>query len=107
MVERSDIHRTGWEVKTYNMEKGYVYILKSEKNGRYYIGSTNNLERRIIEHNSGKTKSLKYILPIKLVFKKEYKTLIDAHRMELYLKKLKNRGILDRIIREGDIKTGL
>ena len=47
-----------------------------------------------------KTKSLELELS-------EYKTLIDAHRMELHLKKLKNRGILDRIIREGDIKTGL
>ncbi|MDO8523423.1 MAG: GIY-YIG nuclease family protein [bacterium] len=85
----------------------YVYILQSEKNGRYYIGSTNDLERRITEHNFGKTKSLKNILPVKLVFKKEYQVLLEARRMELHLKKLKNRVILERIISEGDIKTGL
>lgn len=85
----------------------FVYILQSEKNGRYYIGSTNDLERRLSEHNAGKTKSLKYILPLKLIFKKEYKILIDARRMELHLKKLKSRAILERIILEGDIKTGL
>lgn len=85
----------------------FVYILQSEKNGRYYIGSTNDIDRRLLEHNSGKTKSLRHILPLKLVFKKEYKVLIDARRMELHLKKLKNRNILERIISEGDIKTGL
>jgi len=31
----------------------YVYILQSNKNGKYYIGSTNNLQRRIWEHNNG------------------------------------------------------
>ncbi|MBI2096105.1 MAG: GIY-YIG nuclease family protein, partial [Candidatus Taylorbacteria bacterium] len=30
----------------------YVYVLRSLKNGRFYIGCTNNLERRIFEHNS-------------------------------------------------------
>jgi len=32
----------------------YVYILKSEKDGKLYIGYTNDLKRRLEEHNSGK-----------------------------------------------------
>ena len=34
----------------------YVYVLKSLKDQRLYIGSTNNIERRIQEHNGGKSK---------------------------------------------------
>ncbi len=81
-----------------------VYILQSEKNGRYYIGSTNNMERRLLEHNSGKTKSLLYLRPMKLVFKKEYASLGDARKVEKNLKKLKNRDIIERIVADGEIK---
>ena len=82
----------------------FVYILQSEKNGRYYIGSTNNLERRLLEHNSGKTKSLKYLRPLKIVFQKEYSHEYEAKQIEKKLKKLKNRNILERIITEKILK---
>ena len=86
---------------------GYLYILQSEKNGRYYIGSTNNLKRRLAEHNSGTTPSLTNLLPMRLVFKKVYDNLQEARKMELHLKKLKSRSIIERIIREQEIKTEL
>lgn len=88
----------------HNME--YVYILQSKINGRYYIGSTNDLVRRLGEHNSGQTKSLKNLLPMKLVFSKVYEEIGAARKMELHLKKLKSRVILEKIIKEKDIKTG-
>ena len=81
-----------------------VYILKSEKTGRYYIGSTNDINRRISEHNAGKTKSLRYLRPLKIVFKKEFHVLEEARRVEIKLKKLKNRDILERIIEDQEIK---
>ena len=37
----------------------FVYVLKSENNWRFYVGMTENIERRLTEHNSGKTKSTK------------------------------------------------
>ena len=46
----------------------YVYILQSELNDSFYKGCTDNLERRLIEHNSGKEKSTKRYLPRKLVW---------------------------------------
>ncbi|MBI4119601.1 MAG: GIY-YIG nuclease family protein [Parcubacteria group bacterium] len=84
----------------------FIYILQSGKNGKYYIGSTNNLERRLTEHNAGKTNSLYYLRPLKLVFKKEFESLAYARQVEKRLKKLKNRNILERIIADQDI-TGL
>lgn len=52
----------------------YVYVLKSEKDGTTYIGSTEYLERRIEEHNKGKTKSIKHKLPVILVYYEAYLT---------------------------------
>jgi len=85
----------------------WIYILQSEKNGRYYIGSTNNIERRLSEHNSGKTRSLKFIRPLKLVFKKPYESESEVKLMERKLKKYKSREIIDRIVKEQEIKMGL
>ncbi|MBK5215567.1 MAG: GIY-YIG nuclease family protein [Candidatus Pacebacteria bacterium] len=85
----------------------YVYILQSERNSRYYIGSTNNLERRLLEHNSGHTKSLRNLLPMILVFNQGYEKIGEARKMELRLKRLKSRIIIESIIRDKIIKLGL
>ena len=84
---------------------GHLYILQSVKNGRYYIGSTGNLTRRLKEHNSGQTVSLKNLLPVQLVFSKSYDNLKEARKMELHLKSLKNRSIIERIIIDKRVKT--
>jgi len=86
---------------------GYLYILQSEKNGKYYIGSTNNLMRRLAEHNSGQTTSLKNLLPVRLVFSKFYANLKEARKTELHLKRMKSRNIIEKIIKDKIIKTNL
>ncbi len=85
---------------------GTVYILKSESNGRYYIGSTNNLARREEEHGRGKTKYTKIAGPFELVFKQEFVDIKLARQIEYKLKKLKSRVIIEKIINEGVIKLG-
>lgn len=82
---------------------GFVYILKSLRNGRYYIGSTNNLERRIVEHESGKSTYTSESAPWELVFRQEFETLVLARSYEFKLKKLKNRKVLEQIISSGRI----
>jgi putative endonuclease len=85
---------------------GIVYILQSLVNQRYYIGSTNDLTRRLREHEEGKTKSIRFIRPCKLVFSQEYATLIEARKIEYKLKKLKSRVIIERIIGNKVIHLG-
>jgi len=83
----------------------FVYILKSLKNGSYYIGSTSDLKRRLVEHNAGKTKSLKHLTPFELKFSQEFKSKAEAYRVEKKLKKWKNKQIIERIIEDGVIKS--
>ena len=85
---------------------GYVYILKSTKNGKYYIGSTLDVNRRLQEHNSGKTSSLKHIRPLVVVFKKKYPTIKEARRIEYKLKRTKSKIILEQIIHNQEIIMG-
>ncbi|MFA5805656.1 MAG: GIY-YIG nuclease family protein [Melioribacteraceae bacterium] len=44
----------------------YVYVLQSAKDKNFYVGYTNNIKRRIEEHNSGHVESTKNRIPFKL-----------------------------------------
>jgi putative endonuclease len=50
----------------------YFYILQSEKDSKLYFGSTNDLRRRLTEHNSGLVKSTKPRTPFKVVYYEAY-----------------------------------
>ncbi|MBI4810336.1 MAG: GIY-YIG nuclease family protein [Ignavibacteriales bacterium] len=70
-----------------NQENDYcVYVLRSIRDGRHYIGMTKNLERRLNEHNSGKVKSTKGRTPFELVYHETYRTRSEAHEREKYFK---------------------
>jgi putative endonuclease len=64
----------------------YVYVLKSIDHYRFYVGMTENLERRLNEHNIGKTKSTKAWRPWKVFFSEVYDTRELARQREKYLK---------------------
>lgn len=67
----------------------FVYILRTSSN-TLYIGQTKNLERRIEEHKSNKSKSAKYIRyfdSFKLVYSEKYETRKEVMQRELQLKK--------------------
>jgi putative endonuclease len=85
------------------MKLGYVYILRSQKNNRFYIGSTDNIDKRLKEHNLGKSKYTSESGPWKIVFQQEFGTLKLARQVEIKLKKLKNKNVLEKIINKGKI----
>ena len=64
----------------------YVYILKSKKDSELYIGSINNLKKRLAEHNSGKVESTKQRKPFVLVYYEAYLAEDDARKREAALK---------------------
>lgn len=64
----------------------FVYILKSLKNGEFYIGYTANPNERLKEHNSGLSKHTKKYLPWKYVYIEGYANKEDAQDREIKLK---------------------
>lgn len=82
---------------------GYVYILKDEK-GRFYIGSTDRLQERLLRHDAGYTQTTRNMRNPKLVFRQEYPTLIEARRREYKLKQLKRKDYIEKIVKDRYIK---
>lgn len=64
----------------------FVYILRSDKDGGYYVGMTNNLKDRLTCHNAGRVRSTKSRRPFKLVHSEEFSTRIFAREREKYFK---------------------
>jgi putative endonuclease len=64
----------------------YVYILKSRKDAKLYIGLTNDLQKRIREHNGGMNFSTKGRVPFVLIYYEAYPHRKDAERREKFFK---------------------
>lgn len=64
----------------------YTYILQSNKDNKFYVGYTKDLQNRLIEHNSGKVKSTQNRLPLNLVYYEACQNQQDAIHREKYLK---------------------
>jgi len=65
----------------------YVYVIKSKKDNSVYIGYTDNLIRRMKEHNTGKSKYTKNKYPYELIYYESYKSIADAKFRENNLKR--------------------
>lgn len=76
----------------------YAYIIQSQKTGKYYIGSTNCLERRFIEHNQNKTRSLINKGSFLLIYKEEYQTNLEARQREMKIKSYKGGNAFRKLI---------
>lgn len=68
------------------------------KNGRHYTGSTNNLERKLNEHEIGQTKYTSQAGPFELIYKETYNTKLEASKRERFLKTGKGRELLKEIL---------
>lgn len=67
----------------------YVYLLKSKKTSKLYIGFTEDLRSRFYEHNQGRSKATKYGVPWKLLYYEAFLLKKDAILRENQLKKFK------------------
>ena len=89
----------------------YVYVLKSRRTNRYYVGSTQDLEKRLTEHNDSTSNPSRWTRgggPWVLVFSVEFATVEDALRAETFIKRMKSRAFIEKLISgERDIKACL
>jgi len=76
----------------------WVYVLKSEKDGRLYKGLSQNIEKRLLQHNIGANRSKKGFRPWFLVYKKSFETRIEARDYERFLKSGIGREFLKNLI---------
>ncbi|MGC9364202.1 MAG: GIY-YIG nuclease family protein [Fidelibacterota bacterium] len=78
-----------------------VYILYSPSKDRYYIGQTGDLNRRLVEHNSGQSKSTRAGIPWQLVYRCQFDNRRAAVHYESYLKRMKSRRFIEELIKSG------
>ena len=70
----------------------------------FYVGSTENLSRRLNQHKSGHTQTTRSMLQPKLVFEQKYQTIEEARAVEKRIKNLKRKDYIEKIIKDGYIK---
>ena len=85
-------------VQSYLMH--YVYVLISEKDKTVYIGETEDLKRRLAQHQSGNTPSLRSKLPVRLLYYEAYETKRQGRQRERKLKRSswEKRRLLSRLL---------
>lgn len=77
-----------------------VYVLLSQKDGKFYIGSTSNLKQRLTDHFHGDSKATAPRRPFVLVFCEYFLSKKDALRREKYFKTTAGKKGLKLILRE-------
>ena len=80
-----------------------MYILK-DNNGRFYIGSTDDLRRRIYQHKIGHTQTTRNMTNPSLVLTQEYESLEMARKVERKLKNLKRKDYIEKMVSDSYIK---
>ena len=76
----------------------YVYILQSAKTGKYYVGYAADVEKRLLRHNSGRTKSLLKHIPLEIIKIEEYPVYEDARRRERQIKRYKSGEAFKKLL---------
>ncbi len=72
----------------------FAYVLKSVHHDYYYKGHCQDLENRLLQHNSGMTTSLKPYIPVEIVYFEAFPTEAEAVAREKYFKTAAGRRYL-------------
>ena len=68
------------------MKYHYVYVLQSQKDEKFYVGYTKDVQKRLEDHNNGKVRSTKERRPLELIYWEGCINQQDAIRRDKYLK---------------------
>ena len=77
----------------------YVYIIQSEKDGSFYVGSTQDLGPRLERHNQGRSAYTKSKRPWKLVYSEEHRDRSSAVKRENQIKRRKDKEFIKALVR--------
>ncbi len=76
----------------------FAYVLKSIEHDYFYKGHCQNLEVRLVQHNSGMTKSIRPYIPFKLIYFESFESELEAIQREKYFKSAAGRRFLKKVI---------
>lgn len=76
----------------------YVYILKSKSCGRYYIGHTEDVDKRLERHNNGLVTSTKHYIPWEIIHIENFQARTEAHKREVQIKSYKGGNAFKKLI---------
>ena len=79
------------------LEMFHVYVLRSQTTGRFYVGSTGNLQDRLHRHNSGQSKATRHGVPWTLIYCEPHPSRSAATKREMYFKTGKGRDEIQRL----------
>ena len=78
-----------------------VYILRSRRDGSYYVGQSEDVVQRVVRHNSGRVNATKSNGPWELVYTEKFETRREAICREREIKQKKSRKYMEDLIRSG------
>jgi len=76
----------------------FVYILQSEKDKSYYVGSTQDLTERLKRHNQGRSQYTKAKRPWRLVYFEEHTDRSSAMKRESQIKRRKDKAFIETLV---------
>ncbi len=76
----------------------FVYILKSQQNGRYYIGYSAHPDKRLAAHNLGQVKATSHLRPWSTIYREEHPDATSARRREYQIKAMKSRKYIQALV---------
>ena len=77
----------------------YVYVLLSLKDSKFYIGFSEDIKKRLADHNAGRNTSTKPRRPFELIYYEAHLSKDDALRREAYFKTTKGKSTLNQMLR--------
>ena len=76
----------------------HVYILQSDTDGSYYVGSTQDIDERLLRHNEGRSKYTKSRRPWALVHTEKFPSRSEAVKRENQIKSRKSRKFIEKLV---------
>ncbi|KGD69100.1 GIY-YIG nuclease family protein [Flavobacterium aquatile] len=76
----------------------YIYIIFSKSLNKYYVGSCQDIEKRLEDHLNSRSKFTKTAKDWELKYSEEYNTRSEAYQREMKIKKMKSRIYIEKLI---------
>jgi putative endonuclease len=78
----------------------FVYLIQSDIDNSFYVGYSQDTQKRLLAHNNGESTYTRRKMPWKLVYTEEYISKSEALKREKFLKAQKNTEFYKKLIKE-------